>query len=275
MPEKVLIPAPTFSEYEKAVNVISHVRGKPITIERFIMWQKDAFRFDANKYILAMSSRPQNKPNTVISDTVDMAFVCNPNNPTGELIPKEQMLKLCETARKERCWLVVDEAFIDFAPEHSVLSAVKDNPYLIVLRSMTKFYALTGLRLGYAVMHPKLLSLVQKTKEPWTVNTLAQVAGISALADKDFAKDSLQYMLKQKEMMEEGFEVLKIDYLPSSVNFYLLHMQNAKEIALTLRAKGILVRDCSNFLGLDDTYIRVAVKDESSNMRLLKELAKL
>ena len=79
----------------------------------------------------------------------DMAFLCNPNNPTGDLLGKEEVLKIARSARESKCFLVLDEAFIDFCPDDSVIEHVQDNPYLIVLRSMTKIYAITGLRVGF------------------------------------------------------------------------------------------------------------------------------
>ena len=107
----------------------------------------------------------------------NMAFLCNPNNPTGRLVPKAGVLAIADAARKLGCLLVVDEAFIDFCPEESIVGEAARNPFLAVLRSMTKFYALAGLRIGYGVFHAETAVRVMEHKEPWTVNALAQAGG--------------------------------------------------------------------------------------------------
>ncbi len=205
----------------------------------------------------------------------DLAFICNPNNPTGGLVKKSDMLRIAEAARETKCYLVVDEAFIDFIPRESIVKKVKDNPYLIVLRSLTKFYALSGLRVGYAVIHPKLSGAIKRIKEPWTVNTLAQIAGTSALKDADYATKTFRIIEEEKAYLETGFKRLGIKYYPSPVNFYLLRLDKALKALSNLGTKGILLRDCSNFRGLDNSYVRIAVRSRNENMQLLRELAKV
>jgi threonine-phosphate decarboxylase len=202
----------------------------------------------------------------------DMAFLCNPNNPTGSLLNKEDVLKISDAAEKRKCYLVVDEAFMDFTPEESVISNALNNPYLIVLRSMTKFYALTGLRAGYGVFHSDLIPEIKKHKEPWTVNNLAQNAAVTALEDRDYADKTMQLIKDEKEYIENNLSRLAIKYFPSSVNYYLLKLNNAAGVINELSHKGILVRDCSNFKGLDSSYIRVAVKAREHNEMIIREL---
>jgi threonine-phosphate decarboxylase len=202
-----------------------------------------------------------------------MAFLCNPNNPTGLLLKKDSVMQIAEAARDLKCILAVDEAFIDFCPEDSIIKEVENNPYLIVLRSMTKFYALSGLRLGYGVFPQHLIGRLKEYKEPWTVNNLAQRAGVAALKDKVYRNETFRIIRYEKQFMENGFKKLGIDYIPSSVNYYLIRLDNAEEVITSLRNKGILVRECSNFIGLDESYIRVAVKSHKDNARLLKELS--
>jgi threonine-phosphate decarboxylase len=268
-PERVLIPAPTFSEYEKAVN-------NPAKVSCFVLWEKDGFTIDPDKFIAAMSGNESaTSYKSSLTTTVDMAFLCNPNNPTGAVLARESVLKIAGAAQRLKCYLVVDEAFIDFSPDNSVISEVENNPYLIVLRSLTKIYALSGLRLGYGIIPQSILDLVKEHKEPWSVNSLAQAAGIAALNDTSYRDETFRVMKTEKKVLEDGFRLLNIKYFPTDANFYLLKMDNALEILSALWAKGILVRDCSDFIGLDETYIRVAVKSNRENMRLLKELAQL
>ncbi len=140
---------------------------------------------------------------------------------------------------------------------------------------MTKFYALTGLRIGYGVIPEHLTDQILKFKEPWTVNSLAQKAALTALGDSEYAKETMELMGQEKEFLENAFKELGIEFIASEANFYLLKINQAKAISRELRQKGILVRDCSNFQGLDDSYIRVAVKSGRDNQQLIKELSDL
>ncbi len=256
-PERVLIPVPTFSEYERACRTA----GYGLRVASFRLREEDNFDMDPNEFISTLVTRPW-----------DMVFLCNPNNPTGRLMNKDGVLKIAETARELKCYLVVDEAFIDFVPGESVVKEVQNNPYLIVLRSMTKFYALAGLRIGYGVFPETIIDTLKKHKEPWTVNTMAQIAGITALNDSGYKGQTFKIMEKEKGVLEEGFSALGITYIPSAVNFYLIRHENAREMILSLASSGIMVRDCSNFRGLDSTYIRVAVRTKRENRKLLEEL---
>jgi threonine-phosphate decarboxylase len=255
-PESVLIPSPTFSEHERACRV-----ADALIIKHYEL-KKDNFQVNADTFIKAMQG-------------CDMAFLCNPNNPTGQTLHKKDVLTIADAARKIQCVLIVDEAFIDFAPEDSVIEHVKDYPNVIVLRSLTKFYALTGLRTGYGVLPKGLLEKIKKCKEPWTVNNLAQAAAVAALGDKEYRIKTREIMAKEKEYFEKVFQERDVIFFPSSVNFYLLKIGRARDIALKLRRKGILVRNCSNFRGLDESYVRIAVRTRSQNELLIKELTSL
>lgn len=282
-PEKVLLPAPTFSEYERACIISNELQ-----VTSYELKKENNFDINPKEFIDAIVGKDRN--NTSIKSEVqnnsslvtrysslkcDMAFLCNHNSPTGRLLRKDDVLKIASAAENLKCYLVVDEAFIDFSPEESVIKEVERNPYLIVLRSMTKFYALSGMRLGYGVFPLSLVDVIKRQKEPWTVNTLAQRAGAAAIKDTAYKKETFGLMTQEKQFMERGFKRLGIDYIPSSANFYLITLEHAQKIIASLRSKGIIVRNCSNFIGLDESYIRVAVKSRRDNIRLLKELADL
>jgi len=262
-PKGVLIPEPTFSEYERAC-ATSHPK---IEVGYHLLDEESSFVLDPDKLIRDMVDR-------MGSDLPgDMVFVCNPNNPTGRLVTRADMLRVAHAARECKCTLVVDEAFVDFCPDASLVKEVARNPYLVVLRSLTKFYALSGLRIGYAVLPPSILAAVKESKEPWTVNTLAQAAGAAVLGDAAYQRETFRVIGEQKAHLEKGFRRLGISYCPSAANYYLLRLDRAQEVSAFLKAKGILVRDCSNFMGLDETYIRVAVKGGKDNTRLIEEIA--
>ena len=254
-PRTVLIPAPTFSEYERACGLIAGSR-----CAGFMLAEQKNFDVDPDEFIGAMQG-------------CDMAFLCNPNNPTGRLMSREAIRAIAAAAERSSCYLVVDEAFIDFTPQDSVLQDVAGMTHLIVLRSLTKFYALAGLRIGYGVFPSALIKKMRDQKEPWTVNTLAQQAAIASLDDKQYQAKTMDAMRDEKQFLEQELQRLGITYFPSAPNYYLLKLNNAPAAIAGLREKGILVRDCSNFAGLDETYIRVAVRSRRENEALLKGLA--
>ena len=254
---KVLVLAPTFSEYERACAI-----HRGTSCIRFALSRESGFKIDPEAFITAMTG-------------CNIAFLCNPNNPTGRLLNRESVLAIAEAAKRLSCYLVVDEAFIDFMPEHSVVDEVAGYSHLIVLRSLTKFYALSGLRIGYGVFPMALARQMKNHKEPWSINTLAQKAGIAAINDRRYGERTGAVIATEKKFIERELIFLGIEYIPSDVNYYLLRIEHAQEVALALRKIGILVRDCSNFPGLDGSYIRVAVRSQQENMALLKEFGRL
>lgn len=266
-----LIPAPTFSEYERACRLSAELR-----VESYELTEENSFKIKSDEFISAITTLSFNSKLQTLNSK--LAFLCNPNNPTGHLLKRDEVLAIAEAARKMKCYLVVDEAFIDFVPKESVIQDVQENPYLIVLRSMTKFYALTGLRIGFSVFHKDVISKIRQFKEPWTVNNLAQKAAITSLEDDGYSKQTFEVMKKEKIFMEQSFGKMGIQFFPSAINYYLLKIPPTPPlpkwgIINNLREKGILVRDCSNFRGLGSSYIRVAVKSRGDNEMLLRELS--
>ena len=275
-PKKVLIPAPTFSEYERACKI-----GYESIVMSYELQKENNWSINPDEFI------------TFMKDS-DMAFLCNPNNPTGLLLKKDSVLKIAEAARDLKCYLIVDEAFIDFCQRTvsdlppsqrqgvesglsliSVIKEVENNPYLIVLRSMSLFYALPGLRLGYGVFPQNLIGRLKENKEPWTVNSLAQRAAVVALKDRVYREGTFRLMKEEKRFFEKSFKKIGIEFFHTDANFYLIKINNAYEICQHLKKKGILVRDCSNFKGLDNTYIRVAIKSHRENTILIRELLRV
>ncbi len=268
-PKQVLITAPTFSEYEKACRVSSVARVIHYELDKNNNFDIDTDDFIAHMKGLSGSTSPNARQNG------KLAFLCNPNNPTGRIVRQDAVLRIAKAAKKLKCHLVVDEAFIDFCPGESVAPEVAGNPYLMVLRSLTKFYALAGLRLGYGIFPQAVVDRFREQKEPWTVNRLATAAGSASIQDRAYQKRTLKILHEEKLFMAEEFTKQGIRYLPTSANYYLMQIKNAQRVISVLREKGILVRDCSNFSGLDKTYIRVAVRSRRENSRLIREVARL
>ncbi len=257
MPQTVLIPAPTFSEYERACTTSCKSQ-----VTSYELKKDDDFNINPEKFVEAMKG-------------CDMAFLCNPNNPTGRLLRREDVRRISDAAKELKCYLIVDEAFIDFCADDSVIDDVGKNPYLIVLRSMTAFYSLAGLRLGYGVLPQHLISRLKAYKEPWTVNSLAQRAAVIALKDKVYRNETLRLIKEEKLFLEKSFKKIGIEFFDSDASFYLLKTSRAHDICQLLKIKGMLVRDCANFRGLDSTYLRVAVKSHRENAILIKELTSI
>ena len=264
-PKRVLLIAPAFSEYERACTI-----NGPVSVDRYVLKPAKDFIVDPDGFIDAMRGSRQGRT----GQGCDLAFLCNPNNPTGRLIRKQDVLAIADAARAMRCRLVVDEAFIDFCPGESVIGSVAGNPYLIVLRSMTKFYALAGLRLGFGVFPLRLAERLKRSKEPWSVNNLALAAGKVLFSDTAYQKSTLAMFRREKRFLEKRLSDLGITYFASAANYYLLHFRDAGTIVDKLEKKGILVRDCSNFKGLGKGYVRIAVRSRRENELLMKEFAR-
>lgn len=207
--------------------------------------------------------------------TLDKGLLLNnPHNPTGKLFAREAILPYLE----EFALVVVDEAFMDFLPqdlEQSLIKVVQKYPNLVILRSLTKFYSLPGLRLGYAIAHPDRLRKWQLWRDPWAVNTLAAVAGITVLQDEEFQRQTWLWLPPARNQLFEGLASLSgFQPLQSAANFLLVESQQSS-LQLQqnlLKHHQILIRDCLSFPELGDRYFRIAVRSSSDNQRLLEAI---
>ncbi|EAZ90771.1 threonine-phosphate decarboxylase CobD [Crocosphaera chwakensis] len=201
-------------------------------------------------------------------------IINNPHNPTGKLFTTETLLSLLERFNL----VVVDEAFMDFVPpsqQQSLIPVIEDYPNLVILRSLTKFYSLPGLRLGYAIAHPHRLQQWQTWRDPWPVNSLAVHAGIAAIQDEAFTQQTRQWLLSAYQQLFTGLSQIQgLEPIPSSVNFILVKTQiPSSQLQLKLLQKyRILIRDCLSFETLGDRYFRIAVRTVEDNNKLLEGL---
>ncbi|MEE9201554.1 MAG: threonine-phosphate decarboxylase CobD [Candidatus Brocadiales bacterium] len=258
-PKGGVVFEPAYSDYARAL-------GNSGAEVKEILCEEDAFRCDLNHHDLNSIGAEGDRR---------VLYLCNPNNPTGYLTRREDILSLA--GRFPAMYIVVDEAFMDFvgAPgAFSVLPDVGRVRNVIVLRSMTKFFGIPGLRLGYAAAHREVVEGLQARKEPWTVNALAQVAGLVALENKRHINESREFVSAEKEFLYRQLsETEGLKPLRPAVNFILVKITGeeltARELQDSLIKMGILIRDCSNFKGLGDRYFRVAVRNHEENLRLL------
>lgn len=199
----------------------------------------------------------------------------NPHNPTGKLFSRLKILPYLETLGL----VVVDEAFMDFLPpeaQESLVSVVEEYPNLVIVRSLTKFYSLPGLRLGYAIAHPDRLRRWQQWRDPWPVNVLAALAGEAAIEDKTFAQQTWDWLLPAREHLFQGLASVPGLYpLESAANFLLVRTDypGSQLQASLLKEHHLLIRDCLSFPELGDRYFRIAIRSPADNQRLLKSLS--
>ena len=199
----------------------------------------------------------------------------NPHNPTGQLFSRETILPYLE----KFALVVVDEAFMDFLvpqQQQSLISVVQSYPNLVILRSLTKFYSLPGLRLGYAIAHPERLQRWQQWRDPWPVNVLAAAAGVAVLQDTEFQQQTWNWLSAAKSQLFEGLKQIPgLQPYPSAANFLLVESaQPSSQVQeKLLKHSQILIRDCLSFPELGDRYFRVAVRSLEENQRLLEGLS--
>ncbi|MCP8322844.1 MAG: threonine-phosphate decarboxylase CobD [Candidatus Methylarchaceae archaeon HK02M2] len=262
--EKALIPAPTFGEYEKAVlKAGGRSEYLPLSLT-------DGFKIDVKEFIEKIPH-------------VKVVFLCNPNNPTSLSIASEDLSKIISEAMKEDVLIFIDEDFMDFVPKEkrsSQVGEIKSYPNLFILKSFTKFFGLTGLRIGYGIGNREMIDILSRAKMPWNINCLAEVAAIAALKDKQFSEKTFRLIEEEKEFLFDELNKIKgFDVLPPDSNFFLINIEQtrlkADELKRDLLKFDILIRDCSSFEGLDNRYIRVAIRTRKENELLVEALKKV
>ena len=260
-PKKVLILAPCFAEYERALKSVS------AEINYFELKESDNFYPNI-----------ENLKKEIEANNYDLLLFCNPNNPTGQFIKLEDIKEVVEACENKNTKIFVDEAFIEFIENwHEKTVSLFRNKSIFIMRAFTKFFAIPGLRLGYGIgFDEEILNKMWDEKEPWTVNTFANLAGLVMLDDKEYIEKSEKWILEEKEFMYK--ELSEFQYLKAyktECNFILLKIQNISSTSLRdkMIEKNILIRDASNFKFLDYHFIRLAIKDRESNIKVLEALA--
>jgi threonine-phosphate decarboxylase len=257
--KRALVIAPSFSEYANAL------MRDDCRVEYLVLESADGFAL------------PLEQIKVRLNEGFDLCILGNPGNPTGRLYPLAEIKDIFHLCRSMGSLLVVDEAFMDFCEEESAKHIASVSDGILVLRSMTKFHAIPGLRLGYAVAAEGVIERIAAMREPWSVNTPAQVAGLASLTDTEYAIATRRMIVNEKEILSAGIAALPgLRPFPSAANFILVqivHGPAACELAERLTGERILIRNCANFTGLDDRFFRVAVRDRGENDRLLGALA--
>ncbi|MBQ7705262.1 MAG: aminotransferase class I/II-fold pyridoxal phosphate-dependent enzyme [Selenomonadaceae bacterium] len=248
-PRKILIPVPSFSEYERAARAIN------AEIEYIFTRAEENFQLDFAQDFSA-----------------DLIILGRPNNPTGNLISIDAIKKISNATK-----ILLDESFIDFLEVESARNLVSEK--ITVVQSLTKIFAIPGLRLGFAVAEKNLAEKLNAAKDVWNVNFLAQKAGVAALSDEKFLQVTKSYLqIEKKYFVERLKKIPHLQVFEPTANFVLLKFDTA-ELAQTvlkkLRQEKILLRNCENFVGLDGRFLRSAIRSHEENLKLLDTLEKI
>ena len=261
--QEALIINPCFSEYERAL------RLNRIPVHSLKYHFDSQVQIHADEVLTFLSGHPK----------VEMLILGHPNNPTGQLWNEQSLFALIHYCESQKVILVIDETFIEFCGEQdSTLKWMEGNSTLIVIRSMTKFYGLAGVRLGYGVMHPDLKAIMEPYQIPWSVNGVAQTMGVLALDDEAYAAQVRSRTCTQREYLFSALDSIpSIHVFPSQANFLLFQLlaestEEARQFYMGLVDAGILIRNCGNFRGLDERFFRVAVRTPEDNRRLISEI---
>ena len=257
-PRVALILQPTFTEYQ------SSLFSSGCALRYLSLKERYHFRADIDKVVASLPK-------------IDILYICNPNNPTGVLLNKDVLKPLIDEAGKRNVLLVVDESFMDFSGDDSLAEEAVKREKLIVLHSMTKFFGIPGLRLGYLVAHGKTAERINKHKEPWSVNILAQRIGLACLEDDAFSARTRQFVAQERHYLYDQLNSIEgLKAYDSSANFLLSKIVKkgltSTELYSALAREGILIRDCRSFRGMGAKFIRLAVKKRKQNQRLIKSL---
>jgi threonine-phosphate decarboxylase len=260
--EEVVIPIPTFGEYKKAT---MKVGGKPLFLK---CDPAENFFLDFTELERTILKEPR------------IIFLCNPNSPTGRLYEKDEILKIVRLAEERNVLIFLDEDYVEFvddAKRYSIAEYVTRYNNLFVLRSLTKFFGLAGLRIGFGIASPDIIDALRRAKMPWTVNTLAMFAAKEAVQDDDFIKRSRLLISRSKKRMQEMFQELNwLKVYPSETNFFLVEITKSgltsTQLKEGLERKGLLIRDCSDFDGLSNRFFRVSVNKTEKNKELIEHL---
>lgn len=257
---RVLVLAPSFSEYGQGVINPCIVRvGLDLSTMRLPLDELSALLREG-----------------------DLLFIANPNNPTANLFNREELLQILQLVKNKQAMLILDETFIDFIQDRSVslrdISSQGSN--LVILGSLTKFFALPGLRIGYALSSRDNIVKMERLLPPWRINNLALAAGAAALQDQEYIRNTLSLITRERAFLIDGLDkIAGLTVYPSQANYILIDAGNrgitAAQLQSRLGPEGILIRDCRNFYNLSPGCLRVAVRSHRENVIFLRTLRKV
>jgi threonine-phosphate decarboxylase len=259
---RCMLPVPSFSEYwQTLVNAGAAVVPYNLSKEESFSYEPDALL------------------RALLDDGCDALLLANPQNPSGVLCEAERMQRLIEMAAEHGIKVLLDEAFIDYTPAQSLTQAAAEQENLIVFRSVTKFFAIPGLRVAYAVSNASSIEDLNRRIAPWPITTLASKAVCAALQDDPYAEDTRRENSLRRTWLEQELARLKIFTYPSRTNFLLLRFAAEVDVHLIwekmIVEHQIVLRSCANFEGLAPRHLRISVRSEADNERLVRSLERV
>ncbi|MCH1982820.1 aminotransferase class I/II-fold pyridoxal phosphate-dependent enzyme [Ruminococcus sp. OA3] len=265
-PKKAMILGPTYSEYEREITLGGG------TTNYYPLRECDSFHLDAGDFCRHLN------------DSIDLLVLCNPNNPTSTSINRDEMRLILDTCLQYGIFVMVDETYVEFAPKEARVSAVPLTNYynnLIILRGTSKFFAAPGLRLGYAVTgNQDVCKAINTRKNPWTINSLAEIAGRLMFCDNEYVLQTQQLISSERTRLFEelsSWDTVKV-YQPSA-NFMLMQILKdgvtSDELFDHCIRKCMMIRDCSTFPFLNDKYVRFCIMHPEQNDRLLEAFCEI
>lgn len=261
---RVAVILPTFGEYTRALENCG------ITIRKLITSWPSGFRPTVEQIdALVHATQPQ------------AVIMTNPGSPSGALIDANVIDYIQWSLKRHLMYWIIDEVFIDFCEEHSLKKLVRDESRLIIIRSLTKFFAIPGLRIGYLIADTDVIEKIKRYVPPWSVNVFAQYAGVYCLRERDFMEKTVGFFHSEGMRVKNRLaSISSIDYVPFAANYVLIKLGEILPINSTtiqqcmLKEHRILIRDCKNFEGLSDRYIRIALSLPEINDLWLNALEK-
>jgi threonine-phosphate decarboxylase len=254
LPAAALVMEPDFAEYFRACAAVE------AEVLRLRLPEKRGFEPDFAALAHIVEARQ-----------CDLLILNSPHNPTGRLYSREDLLALVELAEANGVAALLDEAFIDYAPQASLLRVAATKSRFVVLRSLTKFYAIPGLRVGYAVCAAGMAAAIREQLDAWPVSNIALEAGRAALAEEEYERETRRINAQAREEFAAALRGIGLSVFPSDANFLLVRLSwgSGEELARWLESSRILIRRCDSFSGLGDGYIRLAVRSREDNLRLV------
>ena len=252
--ERALVTAPCFSGYEEALEQAC------VPIVRHVLLEEEGFNV-TERFVGDVAENPH-----------ALVFLCNPNNPTGLTVDRDLIVRVVRAAREAESIVVLDECFLDFTHEPSMVPLCREHPNLVVMRAFTKMYAIAGLRLGYGICSDAdFLGRVRAAGQPWAVSTPAQVAGVAALSVEGWAKQTRAYVDAERERLASGLHSLGLRVIDGKANYLMFQCRG--DLYEPLLQRGFLIRRCENYQGLDSSWFRIAVRTASENEAFMQALA--
>ena len=258
-PQKALVIAPSFSEYEEAL------RSVGAEVEYYYLCEEDNFQIRGD-YV------------DKLSEEIDMIFLCNPNNPTGQTIDRDMLIKILDRCKKQNIVVILDECFLEFLdePNRYEMSDLRgEYPNLLIIKAFTKIFSMPGLRLGYAISsNQDILEEMSWKLQQWNVSVPAQMAGVAALEKpKEDIRQTREYVSGQREYMRNIMKMMGYVVFASKANY--LFFKGRPGLEKEALEAGFLIRDCQNYEGLSEGFYRIAVRTKEENERLITWLGRL